>query len=96
MMQERQATRSGLDRLTRAVEGIGSDLRDMKTDSHQQSVELKEEIHIQVSGLRGDLTEHKREVEGRVEALNHRIDLLICPLPDGPRWSKKDPAGPPD
>jgi hypothetical protein len=75
-----------VDRLTTAVEGIGADLRDIRSEIHGQVAGLKIEIHDQVAGLRSELHNHVQQqetrfnaVEGRIDALSSGVGLLTGP-----------------
>jgi hypothetical protein len=75
-MKEGRELRRGLDRLTIAVEGVGTDLREIRGEIHHQVAGLKVELHDQVGGLRSELAAHKAESEHRVSSIDARIDRL--------------------
>jgi len=75
-IQEGRELRRGVDRLTTAVEGIGTDLRDIRSEIHGQVAGLKVEIHDQVAGLRSELHTHVQQQEARFNAVDGRIDAL--------------------
>lgn len=67
-----QDLQRSVDRLTMAVEHIGTDLRGIKA-----------EIHDQVGGVKHELHEHKQEqelrmsgIEDRVDGVSQRVDAL--------------------
>ena len=77
--------REGMTRLAIGVEGISSDLRDIRGEIHKQVGDLKVEIHEQVSGLKQELHEqqlnHERRMEGvdgRIDGVNARIDAIAA------------------
>lgn len=76
--------RRGVDRLAVAVEAIGADLREIRSEIHHQVAGLKVEIHDQVSGLRQELHAHQVTQETRLAALNQRIDALAGGAKNGP------------
>lgn len=73
-MKEGRELRRGVDRLTTAVEGVSSDLRDIRAEIHGQVAGLKVEIHDQVNGLRQELQGHKMQQEARFGAIEDRVD----------------------
>jgi hypothetical protein len=82
-IQEGREMRRGFDRLTTAVENIGSDLKEIRVEIHNQVAGLKLELHDQINGVRMEIREHKREadarigeISGRMEGVNGRIDAL--------------------
>jgi hypothetical protein len=84
-IQEGREMRRGFDRLTTAVENIGSDLKEIRVEIHNQVAGLKLELHDQISGVRMEIREHKREadarigeINGRMEGVNGRIDALAA------------------
>lgn len=74
-MREGRELRRGVDRLTTAVENIGSDLRSIRSEIHSQVSGLKVEIHEQVSSLRDELHAHQAQQESRLGNIEERIDL---------------------
>jgi hypothetical protein len=84
-INEGREMRRGLDRLTTAVESIGSDLRDIRGEIHSQVAGLKVDLHEQISGVRQELHSSKvesearlRTIEDRVDSTNGRIDALAA------------------
>jgi len=75
-MKEGRELRRGLDRLTIAVEGVGTDLREIRGEIHTQVAGLKVELHDQVGGVRHELARHKTETELRASSIDARIDAL--------------------
>jgi hypothetical protein len=82
-INEGREMRRGLDRLTTAVESIGSDLRDIRGEIHSQVAGLKVDLHEQIAGVRQELHSTKlesevrlRTIEDRVDSTNGRIDAL--------------------
>ena len=62
-INESREMRRVMDRLTTAVESIGSDLRD-----------IRGEIKAQVAGLRGEIHGTKIEAESRLRTIEDRVD----------------------
>lgn len=73
-MKEGRELRRGVDRLTTAVENIGSDLKDIRHEIHGQVAGLKVEIHDQVGSLRQELHGYKLQQEARLGCIEERID----------------------
>ena len=92
-MKEGRELRRGLDRLTIAVEGVGTDLREIRGEIHHQVAGLKVELHDQVGGLRSELAAHKAEAEQRVSSIDARIDALADRQTMGPLMSARGHAG---
>jgi hypothetical protein len=93
-MKEGRELRRGLDRLTIAVEGVGTDLREIRGEIHHQVAGLKVELHDQVGGLRNELARHKAESEQRVSSIDARIDALADGRTGRPLMSARGHANP--
>lgn len=63
-MKEGRELRRGVDRLTTAVESVSSDLRNIRS-----------EIHNQITGLRDELHTHQAQQESRLGNIEERIDM---------------------
>lgn len=73
-MQEGRELRRGVDRLTTAVEGLGGDIREVKSEIHEQVSQLRQELHGAVQ--RQD--QQFAMVEDRLASTNERIDVLAA------------------
>jgi hypothetical protein len=73
-INEGREMRRGLDRLTTAVESIGSDLRDIRGEIHSQVAGLKVDLHEQITGVRNELHTTRIEAEVRLRTIEDRVD----------------------
>jgi Sec-independent protein translocase protein TatA len=74
MVRRGAELRTSVDKLTYAVENVGGDLKEIRSEMRRQGEDIKQEFHQQLQGLRQEMHANRTYTEQRLENIEIRVD----------------------